>query len=138
MDSTFNLKIKTVEGNEKITLLDITPEKGKNCYSFDGIGSGDYEIELNGYQNNRLYQTATQKIKFNSSREYVSTMAMGLASMAKAVGAIYTMTKQISDMEEQNVNLVSNIESALCDAFRIVQIEDEVAKERAHKRTYGF
>ena len=97
MDSTFNLKIKTVEGNEKITLLDITPEKGKNCYSFNDIGSGDYEIELNGYQNNRLYQTATQKMKFNSSREYVSTMAMGLASMAKAVGAIYTTTKQISD-----------------------------------------
>ena len=94
MDSTFNLKIKTVEGNEKITLLDITPEKGKNCYSFDGIGSGDYEIELNGYQNNRLYQTATQKMKFNSSREY---MALGLTSMAKAVGAIYTTTKQISD-----------------------------------------
>ena len=111
MDSTFNLKIKTVEGNEKITLLDITPEKGKNCYSFDGIGSGDYEIELNGYQNNRLYQTATQKMKFNSSREYVSTMAMGLASMAKAVGAIYTTTKQISDTAEAISDYAFHIES---------------------------
>lgn len=97
MDSTFNLKIKTVEGNEKITLLDITPEKGKNCYSFNDIGSGDYEIELNGYQNNRLYQTATQKMKFNISREY---MTLGLTSLAKAVGAIYTTTKQISDKAE--------------------------------------
>ena len=66
-DSSYNLKIKAVIGVEKITLVDIYPERGQNFYSFDRVGSGDYEIELNAYKGNKLYQTETKNIKLISS-----------------------------------------------------------------------
>ena len=56
-DATFNLKIRIAVGDEKITLVDLNPSMGQNYYSFDRVGSGDYEIELNAFRNNVLYHT---------------------------------------------------------------------------------
>ena len=57
----YTLKIRILNGEDKIELVNMDISKGQNYYSFDRLGSGDYEIELNGYMDDRLYQTETKK-----------------------------------------------------------------------------
>lgn len=66
-NTSYILKIRILNGDNKIELVNLDIKKGQNYYSFDRVGSGDYEIELNGYKDERLYQTETKKIKIISS-----------------------------------------------------------------------
>ena len=66
-NTSYTLKVKILNGVNKIELVNLDINKGQNYYSFDRVGSGEYEIELNGYKDERLYQTETKKIKIISS-----------------------------------------------------------------------
>jgi hypothetical protein len=83
-NTSYSLKIKIAVGDDKVELVNLETRKGENYYSFSGIGSGDYEIELNGFKDNRLYQTETKKIKIVSSVQKEQEQAdKSLAWMSK-------------------------------------------------------
>ena len=66
-NNRYILKIRIFNGDNKIELVNLDIPQGQNYFSFDRVGSGDYEIELNGYKTDRLYQTEIKKIKIVSS-----------------------------------------------------------------------
>lgn len=98
-DATFNLKIRILIGDQKIALLDFKPEKGHHYYSFDRVGSGDYEIELNEYKNDRLCQTEVKNIKIISS---VQKSSEDMASIMEVLDSIKFNISRI----ESNVDII--------------------------------
>lgn len=118
-DATFNLKIRIAVGDEKITLVDLNPSMGQNYYSFDRVGSGDYEIELNAFRNNVLYQTETKKVKIISSvQKTEETMETLLQGVTTINNNIYSIGTDINELQ----NLLLNIKRAQTDPETIVKI----------------
>lgn len=92
-NTSYKLKIKIVVGDDKIELVNLDTNKGENYYSFNGIGSGDYEIELNGFKDNHLYQTETKKIKIVSSVQKEQEQA------DKILASITDMSDKLSSID---------------------------------------
>lgn len=118
-NATFNLKIRIAVGDEKITLVDMNPSAGQNYYTFDRVGSGEYEIELNAFKNNVLYQTETKKVKVISSvqknEETMETLLQGVTAINTN---IYSIGTDINEL--QNILLI--IKRAQTDPETIVEI----------------
>lgn len=96
---SYKLKIKIVVGDDKIELVNLDTGKGENYYSFNGIGSGDYEIELNGFKDSRPYQTETKKIKIVSSvqkeQEQMDKILTKMSDMHKTLSIIHSIVYDI-------------------------------------------
>ena len=117
-DATFNLKIRIAVGDEKITLVDLNPSMGQNYYSFDRVGSGDYEIELNAFRNNVLYQTETKKVKIISSVQKTEETMETLLNGVTAINTnIYSIGNDVNDL----YNLLLKVHNALTDPETIVE-----------------
>ena len=128
-DTSFNLKISIIVGEDKVILVDTTPDVDKNYYVFDRVGSGDYEVELNAYKGEKLYQTETKKFKIISStqksEENFQTLIDELSSIRSSINNI---DSNIIDL----YNLVLNFKNDLTDPETIVEIRRRV--ERIEER----
>ena len=99
-NTSYNLKIRIAVGDDKVELLNLNVPKGQNYYSFDKVGSGDYEIELNGYKENRIYQTETKKIKIVSSVQKAEEQTDKiLACISSAVDKLSSIEDSMSSID---------------------------------------
>ena len=112
----FNLKISAIVANEKINIVDVRSKIGENYYSFDRIGSGEYEIMLDAYKGDKLYQTEVKNIKI------ISSVQKSEENMSKIIDCVSLIKSQLVDIKRSIVE----IESAQTDAHRILEIEKEV------------
>ena len=139
-NATFNLKIKIVVGNEKVTLVDITSTIGQNYYTFDRVGSGEYEIELNAFENDKLYQTEMKNIKVNSpverAAENFHTLLGGLAEINANISSVERNTSNTDSNVIDLYNLLLKIKDALTDPRTIVSIERQTAEVRRKIRDF--
>jgi len=137
-DTIFNLKIRITVGDKKIILVDMNPAVGQNYYSFDRVGSGEYEIELNGFRNNTLYQTEIKNIKIISSVERgVENFQSLLDSLAALNNGISSIDNSISNIDTNIIdlyNLLLKVEEALTDPRTIMNIRREV---KEYERVFG-
>jgi hypothetical protein len=132
--ATFNLKIRIAVGDKKVTLVDMSPTIGQNYYTFDRVGSGEYEIELNAFENDKLYQTEMKNIKINSpverAAENFHTLLGGLAEINENIKNIQFDTSRTKNNIIDLYNLVLEIKNVLTDPRTIVSIERQAAKLR--------
>lgn len=124
-NTSYNLKIRIAVGDDKVELVNLNIPKGQNYFSFDKIGSGDYEIELNGYKDNRLYQTETKKMKIISSAQKITEITDKLAEIDLALITL-DLLKVMRDDIENLCGSVSNINAALTDPKTMRQIRNEI------------
>ena len=68
-NNTYNLKISLFNGDTKVLLINKEFDKDTHYFSISPLGSGDYEIELNGYSGGKLFQTETKKVSLKSSSQ---------------------------------------------------------------------
>lgn len=113
-NTSYKLKIKIVVGDDKIELVNLDIGKGENYYSFNGIGSGDYEIELNGFKDGSFYQTETKKIKIASSVQKEQEQT------EKIMAAISELDNTVALVGSR----LSSIESLASDISRIAALTD--------------
>ena len=129
-DATVNLKIKISAGDEKITLIDIKPEVGQNCYSLDRVGSGDYEIELNAYKNGVLCQTETKNIKIISStqknEENMQTLLGGMGSLKSGMITINDNMVAIYNLLVKMNSDIGKINNVLTDPKTMKDVEKRI------------
>ena len=105
-NTSYNLKIRIAVGDDKVELLNLNVLKGQNYYSFDKIGSGDYEIELTGYKDNRICQTEIKKAKIVSSVQRMQEQTDKItASIAKIVDELSTISHDTSVTRALTVRL---------------------------------
>lgn len=122
-DTSFNLKISIIVGEDKVVLVDVTPEADKNYYVFDRVGSGDYVVELNAYRGEKLYQTETKNIKIISSTQKSEENFQALINELRSIRvSIQNTNSNIIDL----YNLVLNLNTALTDPRTIVDIRERV------------
>ena len=133
-NATFNLKIRIAVGDKKVTLVDMSPSFGQNYYTLDRVGSGEYEIELNAFENDKLYQTERKNIKISSpverAAENFHTLLGGLAEINENIKNIQFDTSRTKNNIIDLYNLVLEIKDALTDPRTIVSIERQAAKLR--------
>ena len=127
-NTSYNLKIRIAVGDDKVELVHLTMPKGQNYYSFDKIGSGDYEIELNGYKENRIYQTETKKIKI------VSSVQKEQEQTDKIMTAISEMNEILSSMKSE----LSFIESNTSDISSLTALTDPETAYRFISDVYDW
>lgn len=125
-DTSHNLVIKIVIGSEKITLVDIISTKGQNYFSFDRVGSGDYEISLNAYRNGTLYQTETKNIKLISSvqksEEFMEKLMINLTEISSNIAQIDSNLVDTYNL----LTCITQIKNALTDPQTIINIRKRV------------
>ena len=138
--ATFNLKIRIAVGDKKVTLVDMSPTIGQNYYTFDRVGSGEYEIELNAFENDKLYQTEMKNIKINSpverAAENFHTLLGGLAEINENISSIERNTSNTDSNIIDLYNLLLEIKNALTDPRTIVNIERQTAELRRQIREW--
>ena len=127
-NTSYNLKIRIAVGDDKVELLNLNVPKGQNYYSFDKIGSGDYEIELTGYKDNRICQTEIKKIKVVSSAQKITEIIDKLSSLETEI------KENITDWDHRFAfsglcDEVSQINDALTNPQTIVRLRKKVADE---------
>lgn len=125
-NTSYNLKIRIAVGDDKVELVHLAMPKGQNYYSFDKIGSGDYEIELNGYKENRIYQTETKKIKIVSSVQKEQEQA---DKISVCMSDIQDMLRLLNN---NMCHDLTRIVDALTDPETIVRLRRKVAKEEEY------
>ena len=117
----YTLKIRILNGEDKIELVNMDINKGQNYYSFGRVGSGDYEVELNGYIDGRLYQTETKNIKIISavqkSEEQIDKL---LACMSNIYDELLSIESNVSILQDLHNN-VHRILKAQTDPYTIVE-----------------
>jgi hypothetical protein len=121
-NTSYKLKIKIVVGDDKIELVNLDINKGENYYSFSGIGSGDYEIELIGFKDNRSYQNETKKIKIVSSVQKEQEQADKIMAAISEMNEILSSMKSKLSFIESNTSDISSL-TALTDpetAYRFI------------------
>ena len=128
-DTSVNLKISLTANGEKITLIDIIPKKGENFYSFDRIGSGDYEIELNGFKNGKLYQTESKAIKFVGTVQRSET---NLEMIAQNLRAIIEEQKSFNLMAIHILDELKEFKEKRTDPYKIARITKETNKHLSY------
>ena len=65
----YELSIYINNVDQKIRLVNLKIEQGINYYSLKNIGSGNYEIELNVYDGNKLIETVTKEVTLVSNNQ---------------------------------------------------------------------
>ena len=124
-NTSYNLKIRIAVGDDKVELVHLAMPKGQNYYSFDKIGSGDYEIELNGYRDNLIYQTETKKAKIVSSVQRLQEQMEKLDSCIEHINYVYQREGLLIDISDD----ITNIVNALTDPKTILRIREKVDDE---------
>lgn len=122
-DVMFNLKISIVVGDKKVKLVDMNPNVGENYYSFDRVGSGEYEIELSAFRNNTLYQTEIENINV------ISPVQRDVENFHTLIGSLTVINNGISNIDNNIIdlyNLLLEIKTALTDPRTIVDIRRQV------------
>ena len=136
-NTSYNLKIRIAVGDDKVELVHLDMPKGQNYYSFDKIGSGDYEIELNGFKDNRLYQTESKKIKIVSSvqkeQEQADKILDCLSDMQKELTVI---NKALTLINKNLIYCLEPIEDVLTDPEKICDLRYRV--HRYEKTNYRY
>lgn len=144
-NTSYTLKIRIFNGDNEIELVNLDISKGQNYYSFDRVGSGDYEIELNGYIDERLYQTETKKIKIISSVQKneeqtdriincIANLFNKLSSIESDISNIGSDISHVDSVLDCLFNEVRSIESAHTDPETIIEIRKRVD----HYNKYGY
>ena len=137
-ETTVNLKIKIAVGDEKITLIDINPEVGQNCYSLDRVGSGDYEIELNAYKNGVLCQTEAKNIKIiSTTQKNEENMQTLLGGMGSLKGGMITINDNMVAIYNQLVKMNSDI-GEIKEALTDPKMMKEIEKRKKDYAEYGW
>ena len=113
------LKIRILNGEDKIELVNLDINKGQNYYSFDRVGSGDYEVELNGYIDGSLYQTETKKIKI------ISSVQKSEEQVDKLLAYISNIYDELLSIESGTSNIVSLLEDLHNDVYRILKAQTD-------------
>ena len=112
----------------------MSPSIGQNYYTLDRVGSGEYEIELNAFENDKLYQTELKNIKISSpverAAENFHTLLGGLAEINENIKNIQFDTSRTKNNIIDLYDLVLEIKNALTDPRTIVSIERQAAKLR--------
>ena len=139
-NTSYNLKIRIAVGDDKVELANFDMPRGQNYYSFDKVGSGDYEIELNGYKENCIYQTETKKIKIVSSvqkeQEQTDKIMTAISEMDEL---LFSIKSKLSFIEIHTSNISSL--TALTDPEKAYEFITEVYdwyNRRGGWRRYGI
>lgn len=115
-DTNLNLKISIIVGEDKVDLVDINPDVGKNYYVFENLGTGDYLIELNAFREDKIYQTETKKIKIKSST------VKSEENFKKLIDELQNINSNLSELLDQ----VRRFRNELTDPESIVDIRERV------------
>ena len=158
-NTSYNLKIRVLIGDDKIELVNLDMNKGENYYSFDRVGSGDYEIELNGYKDEHLYQTETKKITIISSvqknEEQTDRIIASVQKTEEQTDKIITcflhIFEKLSSIENNtahtdavmnqlndNVCILYNQIRTIADAHTDPKTIVEIRKSIHHYEQYGY
>ena len=101
-DTLYRLKINVLTSGLNVNILNFVPPDGQAFYSFGGIGSGDYEIVLDGFKGERLYQTETKLVKFVASaqraEENLQRLERNLNSLSLDLSSI---DRELSELASQ-------------------------------------
>lgn len=122
-NTSYTLKIRIFNGDHKIELVNLDINKGQNYYSFDRVGSGDYEIELNGYKDDRLYQTETKKIKI------ISSVQKNTEQTDRIVAYLEDMLDKLSAIDINTINTngaIWDLYNSLRDPEHLAQLKDKI------------
>ena len=133
-DATFNLRIRILVGDKKVELVNINPTAGQNYYSFDRVGSGEYEIELNAFENNSLYQTEIKNVEISSTVEKnvenFHALIGSLAVINENIKNVQFDTSRTNNNIDELYDLLSDIKRALTDPRTIVSVERKTSEFR--------
>ena len=113
--TAFNLKISAIVGGERINIVSITPKSGENYYSFDRIGSGEYEIAVDAYKGDKLYQTEVKNVKI------ISSVQKSEENVSEIIDSIATIKSQLVNIKQN----VAEIKAATTDGQKISEIRKE-------------
>ena len=100
---TYNLKISIFVGEKKVTILNKNFESGERYFSLNKIGAGDYEIELNGYEGTRLFQTEVKKCNIKSISQQNSELLEKLESISNSIDNVYYAVNNIDQSAVQDI-----------------------------------
>ena len=138
-NTSYNLKIRIAVGDDKVELVHLTMPKGQNYYSFDKIGSGDYEIELNGYKENRIYQTEAKKVKITSSvqssQELIDKMSEMLENLSSMEHELSCLGDYVDDIFMGQMRRLLDCVKIVNDPERLYELLHEV-REWERRRGY--
>ena len=117
-NTSYNLKIRILNGDDKIELVNLDIKKGQNYFSFERVGSGDYEIELHGYKDERLYQTETKKIKI------ISSVQKSEEQTDRIIACLASIFSKLSSLESD----ASHTDGVICDIYNSLNDPEYLAK----------
>ena len=104
-DTLYRLKINVFASGLKVNILNFVSPSGQAFYSFGGIGSGDYEIVLDGFKGERLYQTETKSVKFVASAQRAEENLQRLESNLDRLSyELSEISSQLQELENQLTN----------------------------------
>ena len=124
-NTSYTLKIRILNGNDKIELVNLDIQQGQNYYSFDRVGSGDYEIELNGYRGEHLYQTETKKIKI------ISSVQKNEEQTDRIIACLTNIFNKLSSVKDDTVYIesaMSDLNSAMFDLNNLLNDPEHLAR----------
>lgn len=87
---TYDLKISIFVGEKKVPIVHKKFDSSERYFSLTGIGAGDYEIELNGYEDTRLFQTEVKKCNIKSVSQQHAEMMEKVEAVRLAVSCLNT------------------------------------------------
>ena len=115
-DNSYNLKVRIINGNDKIELVNLDVPQGQNYFTFDKIGFGDYEIELNGYRSGKLYQTEVKNIKissmiqnFQEQTDKIITRLKGIEDYVFYINATVGRFNDLINDQEELARIMHNV-----------------------------
>lgn len=123
--TSYALKVNIIASGQKVNILSYNPPQGQSFYTLANIGSGDYEFELNGYKDGRLYQTETKTVKYVASAQREEE---NLQRIEKYLGALYSSLSTIqSDVDMLETNIRS-LKEEFTDAYSMAEFICKVRK----------
>ena len=107
-DHQYELSAYIQNKDKKIRLIHTKIEQGRNCYSLTHLGSGNYEVELNVYRDNRLVETVSKKAVLASTSQRATELLDKLEAIANRIDAVgYTISSiDISSLDDLYKSLV--------------------------------
>ena len=110
---TYTLTISLYNGGVKIPIVKKSLEAGVRYFSLSPLGSGEYEIELNGYDGDRLFQTEVKKSTLKSSSQKTQELMDTLKNITSSIENVDMSISGIIRETSLVSSALDNIESML-------------------------
>ena len=88
-EHAYDLTISIFVGDKKMPIVRKRFEGGERSFSLSKIGAGDYEIELKGYEGDRLFQTEKKKCIIKSTSQQNAEIIEKLDSIEGSIDDLY-------------------------------------------------